>query len=96
MYAVNNHYWYQMYIDDLPIWGKKTYFYSFCDFTKTYYKFLLFVPAWCPIIHQSNTIYILGIVGESENKGESLYMWTHKKFEIGYNGNRVREQIKLY
>ena len=23
MYAVNNHYWYQMYIDDLPIWGKK-------------------------------------------------------------------------
>jgi len=21
MYAVNNHYWYQMYIDDLPIWG---------------------------------------------------------------------------
>jgi len=50
MYAVNNHYWYQMYIDDLPIWG---------------------------------------IVGESENKGESLYMWTHKKFEIGYNGKRI-------
>ena len=22
MYAVKNHYWYQMYIDDLPIWGK--------------------------------------------------------------------------
>lgn len=21
-YAVRNHYWYQMYIDDLPIWGK--------------------------------------------------------------------------
>lgn len=21
-YAVKNHYWYQMYIDDLPIWGK--------------------------------------------------------------------------
>ena len=21
-YAVKNHYWYQMYIDDLPIWGR--------------------------------------------------------------------------
>ena len=21
LYAVQNHYWYQMYIDDLPIWG---------------------------------------------------------------------------
>ena len=46
---------------------------------------------------KSNTIYISGIVGESENKGESLYMWTHKKFEIGYNGNRVRQEtIRLY
>lgn len=22
VYAIKNHYWYQMYIDDLPIWGK--------------------------------------------------------------------------
>lgn len=50
MYAVKNHYWYQMYIDDLPIWG---------------------------------------IVGEAENKGEDLYIWTHKKFEIGYNGKQI-------
>ena len=21
MYAVKNHYWYQMYVDDLPVWG---------------------------------------------------------------------------
>ena len=34
--------------------------------------------------------FVAGIVGESENKGESLYMWTHKKFEIGYNDKRVR------
>lgn len=25
VYAVKNHYWYQMYIDDLPIWGKILY-----------------------------------------------------------------------
>jgi len=22
LYAIRNHYWYQMYIDDLPIWGE--------------------------------------------------------------------------
>ena len=27
VYAVKNHYWYQMYIDDLPIWGEKLIFY---------------------------------------------------------------------
>ncbi|KAL3285397.1 hypothetical protein HHI36_019501 [Cryptolaemus montrouzieri] len=47
-YAVKNHYWYQMYIDDLPIWG---------------------------------------VVGEM--KGDSHYIWTHKKFEIGYNQKQI-------
>lgn len=50
LYAVKNHYWYQMYVDDLPIWG---------------------------------------IVGEMDDKGESLYVWTHKKFEIGFNGKQI-------
>ncbi|KAL5017783.1 hypothetical protein ScPMuIL_003505 [Solemya velum] len=50
VYAVKNHYWYQMYIDDLPIWG---------------------------------------IVGEIEEGGEDYYIWTHKKFDIGYNGKQI-------
>ena len=28
VYAVKNHYWYQMYIDDLPVWGKALYLLS--------------------------------------------------------------------
>lgn len=48
VYAVKNHYWYQMYIDDLPIWG---------------------------------------VVGEM--KDNNYYIWTHKKFEIGYNGKQI-------
>lgn len=48
VYAVKNHYWYQMYIDDLPIWG---------------------------------------VVGEM--KDNSYYIWTHKKFEIGFNGKQI-------
>ena len=30
---------------------------------------------------------IWGIVGEMEDK--EFYIWTHKKFEIGYNGNQI-------
>ncbi|CAD5123825.1 DgyrCDS12133 [Dimorphilus gyrociliatus] len=50
IYAVKNHYWYQMYIDDLPIWG---------------------------------------IVGEIDDGGEGYYIWTHKKFDIGFNGKQI-------
>jgi len=50
IYAVKNHYWYQMYLDDLPIWG---------------------------------------IVGELDEKDNAYYIWTHKKFEIGYNENMI-------
>ena len=49
-YAIKNHYWYQMYIDDLPIWG---------------------------------------IVGEYDEKDDSYYIWTSKKFDIGYNGEHI-------
>jgi transmembrane 9 superfamily member 3 len=49
-YSIRNHYWYQMYIDDLPIWG---------------------------------------IVGEYDEKEKAHYLWTHKKFEIGYNNDRI-------
>lgn len=48
VYAVKNHYWYQMYIDDLPIWG---------------------------------------VVGDM--KDNNYYIWTHKKFEVGYNGKQI-------
>lgn len=47
-YAVKNDYWYQMYVDDLPIWGK---------------------------------------VGDKEDK--KYYIYTHKRFDIGYNGKRI-------
>lgn len=47
-YAVKNDYWYQMYIDGLPIWGK---------------------------------------VGEHEDK--RFYIYTHKKFDIGFNDKQI-------
>lgn len=50
VYAVKNHYWYQMYIDDLPIWG---------------------------------------IAGEIGEEGSGYHIWTHKKFDIGYNGKQI-------
>lgn len=31
----------------------------------------------------------LGIVGEVGKAGEGVYIWTHKKFDIGYNNDRI-------
>ncbi|XP_014282711.1 transmembrane 9 superfamily member 3 [Halyomorpha halys] len=53
VYAVKNHYWYQMYIDDLPIWG------------------------------------VVGDMEEGINNPVTYYIWTHKKFDIGYNGKHI-------
>lgn len=56
-YAVKHHYWYQMYLDDMPMWA------------------------------------LVGDYGpekESEGeKGDTPYIWTHKRFDIGYNGNQI-------
>ena len=32
---------------------------------------------------------IWGIVGEIDDKADNYYVWTHKKFEIGYNDDQV-------
>lgn len=64
VYAVKNYYWYQMYIDDLPIWG------------------------------------IVGEVSGKDGEGNqdanqdsdepvAYYLYTHKKFDLGYNGNQI-------
>uniref|UniRef100_A0A0P4VUZ9 Transmembrane 9 superfamily member n=1 Tax=Scylla olivacea TaxID=85551 RepID=A0A0P4VUZ9_SCYOL len=50
IYSVKNHYWYQMYIDDLPIWG---------------------------------------IVGEIDEASDTYYIWTHKRFDLGHNGDQI-------
>lgn len=33
--------------------------------------------------------HILGIAGEYEESENSYYLWTHKKFDIGYNGDQI-------
>ncbi|KAJ6216190.1 hypothetical protein RDWZM_007347 [Blomia tropicalis] len=51
-YAIRNYYYYQMYIDDLPITGS------------------------------------VGDLEETDKNGP-VYIYTHKKFDIGFNGNRI-------
>ncbi|KAL7732527.1 hypothetical protein ACLKA6_019165 [Drosophila palustris] len=49
-HAVMNDYWYQMYIDGLPFWGK---------------------------------------IGERDENDGKYYIYTHKKCDIGYNGQQI-------
>lgn len=81
MYAIKNQYWYQMYIDDLPIWGN----WKIIFFTYVYQVIELYI--W-------GNSCITGVVGELENNdgvvvSDSYYIWTHKKFDIGYNGKQI-------
>lgn len=39
--------------------------------------------------HLRQCFCILGIVGEADENGEDYFLWTYKKLEIGYNGNRI-------
>ena len=32
---------------------------------------------------------IWGIVGEQGEDGKDFFIWTHKKFEVGFNGNQI-------
>ena len=32
---------------------------------------------------------VWGIVGEHGEDSNDFYIWTHKKFEIGYNSNQI-------
>jgi transmembrane 9 superfamily protein 3 len=56
-YAVKHHYWYQMYIDDMPMWA------------------------------------LVGDHGDGhddgKDAGKDTYLWTHKRFDIGVNGNQI-------
>jgi len=36
-----------------------------------------------------NYIYIVGIVGKVNETDNKYYIWTHKKFDIGYNGQHI-------
>eukprot|EP00924_Labyrinthula_sp_SR-Ha-C_P001634 maker-scaffold_18-snap-gene-4.43-mRNA-1 protein AED:0.02 eAED:0.02 QI:86/1/1/1/0.5/0.4/5/532/596 len=53
--AVDEHYWYQFFLDDLPIWG------------------------------------MVGDKGTEEGPEHKDFIYTHRQFTIGYNGNRVIE-----
>ena len=48
------------------------------------------------------TFIFTGIVGEIDEKGEGYYLWTTKKFDIGYNDKQIvdvnltsEEKVKL-
>jgi len=59
-YAVKHHYWYQMYLDDMPMWA------------------------------------LVGDYGDGHSEKEAevvdednTYVWTHKRLDIGVNGNHI-------
>lgn len=57
-YAVKHHYWYQMYIDDMPMWA---------------------------LVGDHGD----GHRDDGHDANGDMYLWTHKRFDIGVNGNQI-------
>ena len=58
--AVKQHYWYELFMDELPVWG------------------------------------FVGLPPEEAKEAQDMYIYTHKSFEINYNGDRVRSNAKAH
>ena len=41
------------------------------------------------LVSPGEYLFILGIVGEIGEGENEYYIWTHKKFDIGYNGRQI-------
>ncbi len=71
-YAISQHYWYQLYLDDLPIWGMVG-----------------------EIVGTEEDLRkmeeISSKTGNKEHEVRDAYIYTHKKFSIAYNGDKVIE-----
>ena len=45
---------------------------------------------FCIVVLSCGIVFLFqGIVGEIDDEAQAYYIWTHKKFSIGYNGNQI-------
>ena len=53
--------------------------------------FFFFFPHWigCISVQRKLFLSLIGIVGEIAEEGSGFYIWTHKKFDLGYNGKQI-------
>lgn len=68
-FAVSNHYWYQMFVDELPVWGMVGEIVADEDVIKE----------------------IESHIDRPHGIAESTFLYTHKNFTIGFNGDRIIE-----
>lgn len=43
----------------------------------------------CCLCTDATYVVLSGIVGEVDKNAQAFYMWTHKKLDIGYNGDAI-------
>jgi transmembrane 9 superfamily protein 3 len=68
-FAVSNHYWYQMFVDELPVWGMVGEIVADEDVIKE----------------------IESHIDRPHGIAESTFLYTHKNFTIGFNGDNIIE-----
>jgi len=76
--AVKENYWYNMYLDDLPIWGMVGQYQTEADQTDL------------NLALNKNILQIIGNLQSDEKKGEPV-VFGHRGINIDYNGNQIIE-----
>jgi transmembrane 9 superfamily protein 3 len=95
--AVLHHYWYQMYIDDLPVWGMvgEVYDHPTMEEKKAISADvsggIAATSAGESGIKDSDASIIANEVGVDKESRYSVYVYTHKKLSIAYNDHHIVE-----
>lgn len=89
---ISNHYWYQMYIDDLPIWGMVGEVCPPAPLTCLSTSELNFEMTVCQIVAPEETIREIETHKERPHDiADSTFIFTHKRFTLAHNGDQVIE-----
>ena len=92
-HAILHHYWYQMYIDDLPVWGMvgEIYDHPILNENDAAIKDTKEDSAKPAAITLSKQEAPITSETEQEDASYKLYVYTRKKFSIAYNQHRIIE-----
>jgi len=81
-YAIENHYWYQMYIDDLPVWGMVG------ELVDAKGHHIPDAETGADLLPGGEDVDIKQLQGVGD---QTPLLYTHKSFSIGINGNQIVE-----
>lgn len=91
MAQIANHYWYQMYLDELPIWGLVGEIVKGEDALRHLIEHgETFTEEAQVLGHNTDAVKSVSLEDAIKYR-DSAFLFTHRRFDIAYNGDRIIE-----